>query len=187
MIDMQAKQQQFVELLLKWNKAYNLTAITDPLEIQTRHINDSLSLLSWIQGSRILDLGTGAGLPGIPLAIVMPERQFTLLDSNNKKTRFVTQAVIELGLKNVEVVTSRAEQFRPSMLFDQILSRAVAKSADLVNSSAHLLKPGGQWLIMKGQDPAQELQALARPAKVISLHVDGLQAERHCVLVNKDT
>ena len=157
------QQQQlldFVRLLAKWNKVYNLTAVRDPEEMVTRHLLDSLAVLPYVQGSRVLDVGTGAGLPGIPLAIACPEREFTLLDSNSKKTRFVQQAVNELGLGNVRVVHARCEDFHPEQGFDVVLSRAFASIADMLASSGRHCAPHGRILAMKGADPADELMDL---------------------------
>ena len=174
----------YLALLEKWNKSYNLTAIDDPNEALTLHLLDSLSTAPFVTGQTILDLGSGGGLPGIPLAIYFPEKQFTLLDSNQKKTRFLTQVQLELNLKNVSIVTARAEKFSPPAPFDQIIARAVMSAADLIVCSQHLLKPQGQWLFMKARHIEEELQALERPAKVIPLKVPGLTAERNLLIVD---
>ena len=150
----------FVDLLVKWNKAYNLTAIRAPLDMLERHILESLSVAPFLTGKRLLDVGTGPGLPGIPLAIACPEKEFCLLDSNGKKTRFITQTVIELGLSNVEVVHKRIEDFRPELGFDQIMSRAFADIATTVDLLAHLWLPETSLLLMKGPRVDTELESL---------------------------
>jgi len=116
----QEKLIAYIELLAKWNQAYNLTAVRDPEQMIARHLLDSLAILPWVRGPRVLDIGSGAGLPGIPLALARPELQFVLLDSNAKKTRFITQALAELGLENVEVVHSRVEKYQPAVPFDPV-------------------------------------------------------------------
>ncbi len=185
-----AAQQQrllaYLALLLKWNKAYNLTAVRDPLEMVTKHLLDSLALLPHLQGGRLLDVGSGAGLPGIPLAIAAPQREVTLLDANSKKTRFLLQAKGELGLYNLSVVHSRVEQYRPERLFDTVTARAFASLAELYQDTAHLLAPGGCLLAMKGEYPAQELAALPQGVvvrEVIAVTVPGLRAQRHLVRI----
>ncbi len=176
----------YLALLLKWNKAYNLTAVRDPLEMVTKHLLDSLALLPHLQDGRLLDVGSGAGLPGIPLAIAAPQREVTLLDANSKKTRFLLQAKGELGLYNLSVVHSRVEQYRPERLFDTVTARAFASLAELYQGTAHLLAPGGCLLAMKGEYPAQELAALPPGVvvrEVIAVTVPGLQAQRHLVRI----
>ena len=174
----------YVQLLAKWNKAYNLTAVRDPREMVSRHLLDSLSVAKHITGNRLLDVGAGAGIPSIPLAILWPERQLTALDSNGKKTRFMGQARIELGLGNFRVVQSRVEDYQSDVLFDGILSRAYASLADFVRSSQHLLAADGCFWAMKAQlDPA-ELSDLPKPFKVsacLRLQVPDCNAERHLI------
>jgi 16S rRNA (guanine527-N7)-methyltransferase len=174
-----------VRLLAKWNSAYNLTAVRDPLEMVTRHLLDSLVVAPHLYGARVLDVGTGPGLPGIPLAVARPELAFTLLDANAKKTRFVVQAVGELVLKNVEVVQSRVENYRPSRIFDTVVSRAFASIADMLAHARHLCAPGGRFLAMKGAYPEEELKALpdGYDYEVVPLAVPGLDAARHVVIV----
>ncbi|MEK7303977.1 MAG: 16S rRNA (guanine(527)-N(7))-methyltransferase RsmG [Pseudomonadota bacterium] len=176
----------FVRLLAKWNAAYNLTAVRDPEEMVTRHLLDSLVLLPYLHGSRVLDIGTGPGLPGIPLAVARPDCAFTLLDANAKKTRFVTQAVGELGLKNVDVVQERVENYRPEQKFDTLVARAFSSIADMLKSAQHLCAPGGRFLAMKGVYPEQELAAIPADyavSEVAALKVPGLDAARHLAII----
>ena len=178
----QATLIKYVELLDKWNKTYNLTAVRDPAQMVTRHILDSLSICSYLRGKQVLDVGTGAGLPGIVLATVFPDRQFTLLDSNNKKTRFVTQAVSELELSNVIVVQSRVENFHVPELFDTITSRAYSAIGDMVKQTSHLLADDGVFLAMKGTNPVAEIDGLPSNYIIEANHiirVPGLNEERH--------
>ncbi len=192
--DEQARLLDYLRLLSKWNRVYNLTAVREPAEMVTRHLLDSLAVLPYLHGARVLDVGTGAGLPGIPLAIVSAERdrerRFVLLDSNSKKTRFVRQAVGELGLDNVQVVHARTEDFSPVSGggFDTVVSRAFASIADMLAGSGQHCAPGGVMLAMKGAQPRAELAALdARPDvrftvdQVVRLTVPGLDEERHLV------
>lgn len=186
-LDARATQQllAYLQLLGKWNTAFNLTAIRDPEEMVTRHLLDSLAILPWVQGPRVLDVGSGAGLPGIPLAIARPDLAFTLLDANAKKTRFITQAVGELGLKNVEVVQNRAENYRPSATFDTLVSRAFASIADMLAATRHLCAPHGRFLAMKGVYPEEELAAVPAEMAIetVALRVPGLAAARHLVIL----
>jgi len=175
----------FVRLIEKWNKTYNLTAIRNREEMLRLHILDSLAVLPFISGENIIDVGTGAGLPGIPLAIFMPDVQFTLLDSNAKKTRFVQQAVLELKLENVEVVHSRVEQLKRAGEFDAVLSRAFASLHDIMQWTDYLLQAEGVLIAMKGQKPVAELEQLDRVYSVESIVVPGVDAERCVVRINK--
>lgn len=182
------QQQQllrFIKLIEKWNKAYNLTAVRDPLEMVSLHLLDSLAILPHVKSPRIADIGTGAGLPGIPLAICMPDCHFTLVDSNSKKTRFVQQAVLELQLKNVDVIHSRAELVRPESLFSTVISRAFASMDDILKLTGHLLADDGVLLAMKGQTPEQELLAVSMEYSVIPLVVPGIAAERCLIYMEK--
>jgi 16S rRNA (guanine527-N7)-methyltransferase len=182
------QQQQllrFIKLIEKWNKAYNLTAVRDPLEMVSLHLLDSLAILSHVKSPQIADIGTGAGLPGIPLAICMPDCHFTLVDSNSKKTRFVQQAVLELQLKNVDVIHSRAELVRPESLFSTVISRAFASMNDILKLTGHLLADDGVLLAMKGQTPEQELLAVSMEYSVIPLVVPGITAERCLIYMEK--
>jgi len=175
----------FVRLIEKWNKTYNLTAIRNREEMLRLHILDSLAVLPFISGKNIIDVGTGAGLPGIPLAIFMPDVQFTLLDSNAKKTRFVQQAVLELKLENVEVVHSRVEQLKREGEFDAVLSRAFASLHDIMQWTDYLLQAEGVLIAMKGQKPVAELEQLERVYSVKSIVVPGIDAERCVVRISK--
>ena len=178
----QEKLIKYVELLNKWNKTYNLTAVRKPEQMVTRHLLDSLSICPYLRGKNILDVGTGAGLPGIPLAIVFPERQFTLLDSNNKKTRFVVQAVSELELSNVDVVQSRVEEYKPDASFDTITTRAYSAIGGMVEQTSHLMAKNGVFLAMKGANPVAEIDELPSNYVVEESHiikVPGLEEERH--------
>lgn len=177
----------YLALLDKWNQAYNLTAVRDPEFMVSRQLLDSLSILPWVQGPQVLDVGAGAGLPGIPLAIMMPSTQFSLLDSNGKKTRFMQQARLELGLENIAVTQSRVEGYRPPALFNTIVSRAFASLSDMLAGSTHLLLEGGQWLAMKGQLPQEELHALPAWAqyRVEELRVPGESGQRHLIIIQR--
>lgn len=183
-----AKLIAYLRLLGKWNEAYNLTAVRDPREMVTRHLLDSLAVIPFIKGPRVLDVGTGAGLPGIPLAVALPDLQFVLLDSVAKKSRFVVQAVGELGLDNVVVNTQRAERYQPEALFDTVISRACAAIATLVAIAGPLCRPGGVLLAMKGRRATDEPAVL--PAGfhldlVASIVVPGLGEERHVACIGR--
>lgn len=180
----QQKLLTFRDLLLKWNKVYNLTALRDPVQAISHHLLDSLVILPHIDTGNFLDVGSGGGLPGIPLAIVRPELAVTLVDTVQKKATFLRQVVIELGLKNAAVHHARVEEM--SGQYAQISSRAFAELALFVSLTRHLLAPGGRWLAMKGVRPDAELNAL--PADivveaVIPLTVPGLSAERHLIIL----
>ena len=179
------KLLNFIQLIAKWNKAYNLTAVRDPLDMVSLHLLDSLAILPHVKAPRVADIGTGAGLPGIPLAICMPDCHFTLVDSNSKKTRFVQQAVLELQLKNVTVVHSRAELLKPEALFSTVISRAFANMGDILKLTGHLLADDGLLLAMKGQIPEQELAELDADYAVVSLRVPGIVAERCLICMEK--
>jgi 16S rRNA (guanine527-N7)-methyltransferase len=175
---------QYLELLVKWNRAYNLTAIREPAKMVSRHLLDSLAIAKHLRGQRVLDVGTGAGLPGIPLAIVFPDREFHLLDSNGKKTRFLFQVKTDLGLDNISVHNARVESFTPIEQFDVVLSRAFASLLDMVSGCRHLLCGGGHFLAMKGNYPEQELLAIesvCQVESVSSIAVPGLSGQRHVV------
>src|SRR5690554_1625232 len=187
----ESQQQQllaFLALLNKWNKAYNLTAVRNEREMVSRQLLDSLSILPWITTAHLLDVGAGGGLPGIPLAIVCPDKHFTLLDSNGKKTRFLNQCVLELGLKNVDVIHGRAEDCQPEQPFSQISSRAFTALENLVHWCGQLLASDGEFLAMKGQFPDDEVAALPKGWQVESSHsleVPGAENERHLLIVTR--
>ena len=184
----QAKLLDYAALLQKWNKTYNLTALRDPAQTVSHHLLDSLTLLPYIEHAQtMLDVGSGGGQPGIPTAICRPDLDITLLDANTKKTAFLQQAVIELGLKNVRVISGRVEAAADCRA-DVITSRAFAELADFVNWTAHLLKDGGRWVAMKGVYPEEEIAKLPDTVaveRVEALHVPGLDAERHMVVLKK--
>ncbi len=178
----QEQLQQYLVLLQRWNKVYNLTAVRNPEQMLPLHLWDSLSVAALVRGETCLDVGSGAGLPGIPLAVLYPERDFTLLDTNGKKTRFIQQAVLELGLKNVRVVQQRVEVWQPEQKLAAIISRAFASLADFVTVSAAHLQENGILFAMKGRYPEQEIADLPTGWVVTQshpLHVPGLDAERH--------
>ena len=189
-IDLSAAQQQklldYVGLLNKWNKAYNLTAVREPTEMVVRHLLDSLSVLPYVQATEIIDVGTGAGIPGIPLAIALPSLKVTLLDSNGKKTRFARQAALELGLTNVEVVQARAEQYRNAT--PQVISRAFASLPDMLEVAGPLLAPGGRMLAMKAALTDVEMAGVQAPwqAQRITLKVPGLDERRQLIILTRD-
>jgi 16S rRNA (guanine527-N7)-methyltransferase len=180
----------YLQLLITWNKAYNLTAIRDPAEMIKRHLLDSLTLLPYVVDKRLIDVGTGAGLPGIPLAIMCPDRDFTLLDSNGKKTRFLFQARCDLALTNVREINSRVEQHIPEVPYDAVLSRAFTSVADMVAKCSHLLRPEGLFLAMKGKFPESELSEVGKDYKVDASHtlqVPGVDGERHLIVISRNT
>jgi 16S rRNA (guanine527-N7)-methyltransferase len=175
----------YLNLLIKWNKAFNLTAIRDPYEMVVKHLLDSLSAAPYFtDAGPILDVGTGAGLPGIPLAIVYPKVQVTLLDSNSKKTRFLNQVKMDLALHNVRVEHQRVELFQPEQLFSVITSRAFASLSDMVQGCEHLLAPQGRILAMKGKVLEPEMADIEHRAQckaLIPLQVPGDIGERHLI------
>jgi len=177
----------YVELLNKWNKAYNLTSVRDPMDMLVKHILDSIVVSPHLEGQRFVDVGTGPGLPGIPLAIMNPEKQFFLLDSLGKRIRFIKQVQHELGIKNVTTVQSRVEDFQPEEKFDAVLSRAFASMTDMVEWCHHLpKKETGCFLALKGQLPEEEITQLPNWCSVIkikALKVPELEGERHLVVL----
>ena len=193
-VNLSAEQQEqllaYLALLIKWNKAYNLTAVRNPDEMVSRHLLDSLSVVPFVaeRGASWLDVGSGGGMPGIPLAILFPERQFTLLDSNGKKTRFLTQVKLELKLANLEVIHSRVEEFRPEQPFAGICSRAFSSLQDFSDWTRHLGDGNTEWLAMKRAHPDGELQARPADFRLQSTHVPkvpGCQGQRHLLILRR--
>jgi 16S rRNA (guanine527-N7)-methyltransferase len=178
----------YLRLLDKWNQAFNLTSIRDPGEMVVRHVLDSLSARPFLKGERVLDVGCGAGLPGIPLALAEPGRSYTLLDSGLKKVRFVRQVIAELRISNASAVQMRVEDYAPMQLFDTVTSRAFAALPDFIRGAGRLVAPGGRLLAMKGRLPADELAALPDgwvASAVTPVRVPALDAERHMIVVGR--
>lgn len=183
-----AALERYLDLLEKWNRVYNLTAIRDRAQMLTHHLLDSLAVVPHVRGPRVLDVGTGGGLPGIPVAIARPEFEVTLLDSNHKKTAFLSQAAAELPLRNVKVSAERIETWDTPQRFETIVSRAFSDLSEFVTASARMLADGGCFVAMKGVHPFEEIERL--PAgfvvnEVVRLQVPGLDAERHLVIVSR--
>lgn len=179
---------QLVELLVKWNKAYNLTSVRDPAQMLVKHIMDSIIVSPHLQGNTFIDVGTGPGLPGLPLAILNPNKDFVLLDSLGKRLRFIRQAILSLGLKNVEIVQSRVEEYKPEVGFDCVLSRAFASLEDMLSWCHHLPNENGHFLALKGQYPESEVTNLDSKFEFIesvTLHVPQLDGERCLVKVKR--
>lgn len=182
------KLVRFLCLLDRWNRVYNLTSVRGIEQMVGAHLLDSLVALPYVQGASVIDVGTGGGLPGVPLALGCPEKHFVLLDSNAKKTRFVQQAVIELALENVAVVHGRIEAFQNKRPFDTVMTRAFSALSDTLLQTAHLIAPGGRLLAWKGRFPVEDLNGLSQSQEqstqnctIIPLHVPGIEAERHLV------
>ncbi|MDA9679961.1 16S rRNA (guanine(527)-N(7))-methyltransferase RsmG [Gammaproteobacteria bacterium] len=173
------KLDQYLTLICKWNKITNLTSIDDPEKMVGIHLLDSLSIQPYLSGHRILDVGSGAGLPGIPLALVNQDKDFILLDSNGKKTRFMVQATIELGIRNVEVVQSRVEDFQGE--FDHVLCRAFTDTNNFVKTCSHLLAPGGSLLAMKGPAESDFMRQPGFKQGIHRLHVPDMPSERYLI------
>jgi len=179
---------RLVDELETANGQFNLTAIRDRPGMLRKHVLDSLSLQAFLRGTRVADVGTGAGFPGLPLALVDPQRQFTLIEATGKKARFVFQTAERLGIANVTVVHTRAEQYRPAELFDTVVARALSSLADFVAFAGHLCAPGGRLLAMKGKRPDEEISALPKSFRVLAVHrlrVPGLDDERHLVELSR--
>ena len=178
----------YIDLLLQWNRAFNLTAITDPDRMVSHHLLDSLAIATHLRGQRILDVGTGAGLPGIPLSLALPGKDFHLLDSNGKKTRFLIQARASLRLDNVTIHNERSEAFRDAAGFDTVVARAVASLGELAAGAGHLLAAGGVLLAMKAELAPGEIRTVAAPYNVatcVSLEVPGIERRRQLVRIER--
>lgn len=183
-----ARLRAYLGLLGKWNQVYNLTAIRDPEKMVSHHLLDSAAILPHVGPGDLLDVGSGAGLPGIPCAILRPALAVTVLDTSQKKTAFMRQAAAELELANVTVVCERVEVWKPARQFAQIVSRAFSELREFVKLTDHLLAAGGRWLAMKGVHPAEEIAALpagVRVIDVIALRVPHLDAARHLVILER--
>ncbi len=173
----------YLTLLNQWNKAYNLTAVRDIGEMVSRHVLDSVAITPWLRGSHWLGVGTGPGLPGIPLALLYPEAKLVLLDSNGKKTRFLKEVVRALSLKHVTVVESRVEAYLTEQRFDTVVSRAFSAMKPMIDNTRHLIVDKGLWLAMKGRIPEDELEALGMPWHAETYTVPGVSGARCCILV----
>jgi 16S rRNA (guanine527-N7)-methyltransferase len=189
-VPVQQKLVHYIQLIARWNKAFNLTAIRDVEDMVSKHLLDSLAVQPYLEGRSILDVGSGAGLPGIPFAITSPEKQFVLIDSNGKKTRFLTQAKIDLKLDNVEVVHLRVEDYQPVLdghriYFDVITARAYATTDDILSSTAHLQGENTSILVMQGKLDEQIENRQYQLVESHSLDVYGLDAERHLLEIKK--
>ena len=182
-----ARMAAHLQLIEKWNRVHNLTAVRETEQMVVLHLLDSLSLLPHLGDAKsVIDVGSGPGFPGVPLAIACPELRFTLLDSSHKKCTFLEQAKTELGLANAAIVCARVEQFKPAQRFDVVVSRAFAELSDFVTQSQHLAAPGGRFLAMKGVYPFEEIARVPvshRVAQVVELAVPTLEAKRHLVLL----
>ena len=184
------KMLALVALLIEWNQKFNLTAIREPMAIVEKHLLDSLTVQPWLKGPFITDVGTGAGFPGLPLAIVNPTFRFTLIDATAKKIRFVEHAATTLGLKEVTAVATRAENFRPQQRATTVIARALGSIDTFVKQAGHLCAKSGRLLAMKGRDPSPELAALPfgwRVAGLERLVVPGLADERHLVILEPES
>ncbi len=187
--DTQEKLLDYIALIEKWNRVYNLTAIREPERMVSHHLLDSLAVAPHLHAKRLLDVGSGAGLPGIPLALANPDMQVTLLDSNHKKAAFLNQAVMELKLKNAEVCAERVESWQTERRFDVIISRAFSDMGEFVRITRHLLAPGGLFAAMKGLHPYEEIEKLLpdfNVRQILPLAVPGLDGARHLVLIGQD-
>ena len=183
----QQKLLDYLQLMLKWNRAYNLTAIRELDSMVIRHLLDSLSILPFIKSSPILDVGTGPGLPGIPLALCMPDYQFVLLDSNGKKTRFLTQCKIDLKLENIDIIHSRVEDYRPDFGFEIITCRAFAALNTILDRTQHLLTSTTRVLAMKGRDELPELAEGFEQQAAYQLQVPWLNEDRQLIEIKATT
>ena len=185
----QRRLLDYIALIEKWNRVYNLTAIREPEKMVSHHLLDSLAVAPHLHAKRLLDVGSGAGLPGIPLALANAEMHVTLLDSNHKKTAFLHQVVVELEVKNAEVCSERVESLQTQNKFDVIISRAFSDMGEFVRITRHLLAPGGIFAAMKGLHPYEEIEKLPPDCKVrqvLPLAIPGLDGARHLVLIGLD-
>ncbi len=183
-----SKLYDYLILLQKWNKVYNLTAIRDPQEMFVKHLLDSLAVAPHVDSQRLIDVGTGGGLPGAPLAILYPERQVDLLDSSSKKIHFLTQVKAELVLDNVSILHKRVEEYQPEIKYDGVISRAFSSLDKMLDLTSHLIDSGGSWWAMKSQKTQEELAVLPEYAeikKIFNLDVPGLGAERTLIRLKK--
>ncbi len=174
----------YLSLLAKWNKVYNLTAVRNPEAMVIRHLLDSLAIHPWVHGTTLLDVGAGAGFPGIPLALAFPDLQITLIDSNGKKIRFLQEAQRVLSLCNINLVQSRVEAYQPDLPFDTVTSRAFSDLQQMMVWTNHLIAPKGIWLAMKGRTPIQELAQIKQPYTVNTYTVPGLNEERCSIIIH---
>jgi len=187
--DIQRSLLDYIALIEKWNRAYNLTAIREPEKMVSHHLLDSLAVAPHLHGKRLLDVGSGAGLPGIPLALAKPKMHVTVLDSNHKKAAFLNQAVMELKLKNADVCNERVESWQTQYKFDVIISRAFSDMGEFVRIARHLLAPGGVFAAMKGLHPYEEIEKLPPGCKVrqvLPLAIPGVEGARHLVMIEMD-
>ncbi len=176
----------YLEIMGRWNRVFNLTAIRDPEEMVTRHVLDSLAVLPHLPAGTVVDVGSGAGLPGIPLALVEPKRRLTLLDRSHKRIDFLTEVTAQLGLPDVALVCQRVEDYKPAAPYNVVIARAFASLHDIVTATDHLLAPNGVVVAMKGAFPTEEVAAISAPYRVAAahvLHVPGLEAKRHLVVL----
>ncbi|WP_342220348.1 16S rRNA (guanine(527)-N(7))-methyltransferase RsmG [Rickettsiella endosymbiont of Miltochrista miniata] len=183
------KLVEYVLLLHKWNQIHNLTSIRDPLQMLSKHIIDSLAISPYLQGPNILDVGTGAGLPGLPLALTHPQYRFSLLDSNGKKTRFLTHVIQTLMITNIDIISLRVEKYHPENCFNSVVSRAFSQLNEFLHKTKHLCCENGIFLAMKGQYPAEEIAALDADFKLIdtkALKISGLDEKRHLLIVGSN-
>jgi 16S rRNA (guanine527-N7)-methyltransferase len=186
--DQRDKLLRHLALLEKWNQVYNLTAIRDGEKMVSSHLLDCLAVIPYVTGTRVLDVGSGGGFPGIPIAVAKPDIQVALLDSNHKKAAFLRQAVAELQLRNTAVICERVESWQPAEKFDWVISRALADIAEFIALTKHLLAPGGVFAAMKGVYPFEEIERLPPDFRLRQVHavaVPGLGAERHLVLLER--
>jgi len=184
----QRKMLSYLDIMVQWNRVFNLTRILNPKEMIYLHLLDSLTINKYLNGNKIIDIGSGAGLPGIPLAMANTDKSFVLLDSNNKKTRFLTQVICDLKISNVEVIHKRVEDYKPKIKYDSILSRAFASLKQMLNSTSELATNNGKFLAMKGAYPKDEIEEIPENFKlidVVKLEINNRSEERHLVRMEK--